>query len=82
MGYKEDILFPSHMKLVFKSPIFKIIPKRNVDAVQDIPLHTVQTDSRAHPASSVRPEVSFPEGKETGHDSDHSPPSSAKVKND
>jgi hypothetical protein len=44
--------------------------------------HSVQTGSGAHPAfCPVGTEGSFPGVKQLGHGADHSPPSSAKVKN-
>jgi hypothetical protein len=52
-------------------------------AVQDFsPLHSVQTDSGAHPASyPMRTADSFPGGKEAGGcEADQSPPSIAQIK--
>jgi hypothetical protein len=44
-------------------------------------LHSVQTDSDAHPASfSMGTVGSLPGGKRTGRDADHTSPSSAEVK--
>jgi hypothetical protein len=49
---------------------------------RDFSLLSVQTHSRVHPASyPVGNRGSFPGGKVAGHEADHSPPSSAKVKN-
>jgi hypothetical protein len=45
-------------------------------------LHTVQTESGAHPASCPMDSgLSFPGGKATGREANHSPPSSVDVKN-
>jgi hypothetical protein len=44
-------------------------------------LHSVQIDPGAHPASyPMGTGASFPGGKATGREADHSPPSSAEVK--
>jgi hypothetical protein len=44
--------------------------------------HRVQTGSGVHPASYLTgTSGSFPGGKAAGHEADHSPPSSAEVKN-
>jgi hypothetical protein len=44
--------------------------------------HRVQTDSGVHPVSySIGIRVSYPGGKMEGREADHSPPSSADVKN-
>jgi hypothetical protein len=44
-------------------------------------LHRVQNGSRAHPASyPMGTRGSFPGGKAAGREADHSPPSSAQVK--
>jgi hypothetical protein len=46
------------------------------------PLHVVQTDSGAHPASYLMDTGgSFPRVKWTVREADHSPPNSAEVKN-
>jgi hypothetical protein len=45
-------------------------------------LHSVQTDSGAYPASyPIGTRGSFPGVKQPGREADHSPPSSAEVKN-
>jgi hypothetical protein len=51
--------------------------------VKNFPLHVVQTSSEAHPVTyPMSIGGSFPGIKRKGREADHSPPSSAEVKND